>query len=113
MQANNNSLVLPGLGMQPAAGRRRHDDKKAGKLFPAFKQDLFGLGGLLFFHGDGVAGADFHAGFAAQAFLGVHGVGLAVFEFINLGGAYIHTFAVAGAFVGVYNNIPTHGILPC
>ena len=66
---------------------------------------------LVFFNSDGADFANFHTGFAAQAFFGVHGFGLAVLDFVNFNGAHVHAFATAHALVDVNINIITHGVL--
>ena len=66
---------------------------------------------LRFFNGDGAVFAHFHAGFAAQAFFTVDGVGLAVLEFIHFHGAHVDALAAADAVVGIPSSIVTHFVL--
>jgi hypothetical protein len=66
---------------------------------------------LDFFNRDGVGFAYFNAGFAAEAFFGVHGNSLAVLHFKNLDRTNVHAFAVTVAFVNINRNIPSHSSL--
>jgi len=66
---------------------------------------------LIFFYRDGVRFADFHAGFAAQAFFFVHRNGFAILKFIHFHRANVHAFATASTFVSIDSHSPTHCFL--
>jgi len=63
---------------------------------------------LGFFNGDGIRFTHFDAALAAQAFVGVHRVGLFVFHLKDFDGAYIYTLFAAFAFILVYGHIKSH-----
>lgn len=63
---------------------------------------------LVFFDGDGVAFANFHTGFTAEAFFVVSRVGLAVSHFVHFNGSDVHAFAATHALFRVNRNIPRH-----
>jgi hypothetical protein len=66
---------------------------------------------LFFGNNDGVGFANFDAGFATDAVFGANGIGFAVGHFINVDGADIHAFGIAGALVIINNNAVTHDVL--
>jgi hypothetical protein len=63
---------------------------------------------LHFFYSDGILFANFDAALAAKALVFVHGLGFAVNQFVNVYGAYIDTFGIAGALVFVHSNLVRH-----
>jgi cystathionine beta-lyase family protein involved in aluminum resistance len=66
----------------------------------------------VFFNRYGVGFADFHARFAAKAFVLVNGSGFSVLHFIHLNRAYINAFAAAYAFVRINMYSPAHDTPP-
>jgi hypothetical protein len=63
---------------------------------------------LNFFYCDGILFANFDATLATEAFILIHGFGLAVNQFVDVHGAYIDTFAITDALVFIYCNLVTH-----
>ncbi len=66
---------------------------------------------LLLFNCDAVAFADLHTGLTAEAFFGIHGIGFAVFHFIDFNRANVHTFTTANALVDIHSYIVAHNFL--
>jgi hypothetical protein len=66
---------------------------------------------LIFFYCDGACLADFHAGFAAQAFFFVYRNRFAILKLIHFHRAYVHAFATASTFVSIDSHSPTHCFL--
>jgi len=94
------------------AGRKTPDGLKLVSLsVAADRHQACGLEILGFFNGDGARFTDLHTGFTAQAFFGVDGVRLAVFDFIHFHRADVYAFATAHALVGVNTYIVTHCVL--
>jgi hypothetical protein len=60
------------------------------------------------FHRDCVGFANFDAALAAEAFVFIHGLSLAINDFIYVHRADIDAFGIAGALVFINGNFPTH-----
>jgi hypothetical protein len=67
---------------------------------------------LDFLNRNGARRANLNTGIAPEAFFRIHGHGLAILHFIYFNGADIHTFVIAGTFVGINRYVPAHVLPP-
>ena len=63
---------------------------------------------LGFFYGNGIGAANFHAGFATEAFFSVGRFRLAIFHFIDFHGAHVHAFATTNTLVLINIYVVSH-----